>query len=314
MKAIEIKDKALRPTERPLPEPGNSEVLIRVHAAGVNRPDILQRLGHYPPPAGVTDIPGLEVAGEIVRSGERVCALVPGGGYAEYAIARSELCLPVPPGFSDVEAAALPEAFFTVWKNLFVLGGLKKGETTLIHGGASGIGTTAIQLAKAFGARVITTAGSPDKCEACRKLGADLSVNYREEGFATRALEFTGGRGVDVVLDMVGGDYLTRNTHCMAFGGRHVSIAFQRGMLAEINILDVMRKNLTLVGSTLRDRPVSEKNALARELKDKVWPLLESRKIAPVVFRTFPLEEAEKAHAALDAGEHIGKIVLTTGL
>jgi NADPH2:quinone reductase len=308
MKAIEIANSSLYLTQRPVPTPGPGEVLIRIHAAGVNRPDLLQRLGKYPPPPGVTDIPGLEVAGIREDTGEQVCALLAGGGYAEYAVAPEGQCLPVPQGLSMVEAAALPETVFTVWNNLFLRGGLKAGETALIHGGASGIGTTAIQMAKALGARVIVTAGTEEKCAACRDLGADLAVNYKTSDFVSEIKKFGGG--VDIVLDMVGGDYVSRSIEIMNPDGRHVSIAFLNGAKAEINVQQVMQKRLTLTGSTLRNRPIAEKSALARDIREKVWPLVEAGKIRPVIFATFPLADASAAHAALEKGDHIGKIAL----
>lgn len=310
MKAIEIKDQSLVLAQRPAPAPGAGEVLIRVAAAGVNRPDILQRLGKYPPPPGVTDIPGLEVAGTIEATTEAVCALLAGGGYAQYVTAPRALCLPVPRGLSMPEAAALPEAVFTVWNNLFLRGGLRAGETALIHGGASGIGTFAIQMAKAFGARVIVTAGTDEKCAACQGLGADLAVNYRTQDFVAQALAFTGGRGADVVLDMVGGDYVPRNMVALAEDGRHVSIAFLNGAKAEIPLPVLMQKRLTLTGSTLRARPLAEKAVLAQDVRKHVWPLIESGQMRPVLFKTFPLEDAASAHAALETGDHVGKIVL----
>lgn len=312
MLAIEIVDGTLTPTQRPRPVPAPGEVLIRVAAAGLNRPDILQRLGKYPPPPGVTDIPGLEVAGTIVESrdpawrvGDAVCALLAGGGYAAYAVAPAGQCLPVPPGLSMAEAAALPETVFTVWNNVFVRGGLRAGETLLVHGGASGIGTTAIQMAKAHGARVIVTAGSDDKCESCRALGADMAVNYKTQDFSTVI-----GEGVDVVLDMVGGDYVAKNIALLNEDGRHVSIAFQGGTKAEIDIVAVMRKRLTLTGSTLRPRPAAEKAALAHGIRATVWPWVADGRVKPVIFRTLPLTAAQAAHQALENGDHIGKIVL----
>lgn len=308
MKAVEIRDNNLHLIERPVPAPGPGEVLIRVHAAGVNRPDILQRLGKYPPPPGITDIPGLEIAGTREDTGEAVCALLAGGGYAEYAVAPEGQCLPVPKGLSMTDAAALPETMFTVWNNLFLRGRLKEGETALIHGGASGIGTTAIQMARAFGARVIVTAGTEAKCQACRALGASLAINYKTSDFSNEIKKFCGG--VDVVLDMVGGDYVPRSIEIMNPDARHVSIAYLNGAKAEINISTIMQKRLTLTGSTLRARPVTEKAALARDLKEKVWPMIEAGKIRPVIFKTFPLAEAAAAHEALENGDHIGKIVL----
>lgn len=323
MTAIEIREPGppdvLVPARRPVPEPGAGEVLIAVEAAGVNRPDVLQRLGNYAPPPGATDIPGLEVAGRVVavgpgvsewREGDAVCALVAGGGYAEYCAAPAGQCLPPPQGFSMVEAAVLPETFFTVWSNVFDRAGLRAGETLLVHGGSSGIGTTAIQLAKAFGARVFATAGGPDKCKACEDLGAERAINYREEDFVAVLKDLTGGRGVDVVLDMVGGDYIARNIQVMAMDGRHVSIAFLQSPKVTLNMYPVMVKRLTLTGSTLRPRPVADKAAIAARLKERVWPLLEDGSIRPIVFRTFPLEEAAASHALMESSAHIGKIAL----
>ncbi len=287
------------------PAPGPDEVLVRVHAAGVNRPDLLQRQGKYPPPPGITDVPGLEIAGEIVATGEKVCALLAGGGYAEYAVVPRGQCLPIPAGLSMVEAAALPETVFTIWNNVFVRGGLKPGENILIHGGASGIGTTALQMAKAHGARVIVTAGSEEKCATCLAMGADQAINYNTQDFAALV------RDIDVVLDMVGGDYVPKNLQVMREGGRHVSIASLHGSKAEIDIRTIMQKRLTLTGSTLRNRSVAEKTALAREIHETVWPWLESGKVKPIIFKTFPLAQAAAAHQALEKGDHVGKIVLT---
>jgi NADPH2:quinone reductase len=311
MKCIEIKDKQLVLTERPIPVPADGEVLIRVHAAGVNRPDILQRLGHYPPPAGASDILGLEVAGVREDTGEVVCALLSGGGYAEYVTAPVGQCLSIPKGLSMIEAASLPETVFTVWDNLFLRGGLKAGEAVLIHGGASGIGTTAIQMAKAFGARVIVTAGSDEKCAACRTLGADLAINYKTQDFVAEAKKFAGDFGVNVVLDMVGGAYLPRNLEVLAMNGRHVSIAFQQGAKAEVDIRAIMQKRLVLTGSTLRSRTAEEKATLAQDVQRNVWGLIESGAVRPVIFKTFPLDQAAQAHQALENGDHVGKIVLT---
>lgn len=324
MIAIEISQpggpEMLRPAQRPTPVPGRGEVLIRVTAAGVNRPDVLQRQGHYNPPAGVTDLPGLEVAGTIValgagveewQVGDSVCALVAGGGYAEYCPAPAVQCLPLPTGFDMVDAAALPETFFTVWSNIFDRGRLRAGETLLVHGGSSGIGTTAIQLGRAFGARVLVTAGGPDKCRACEQLGAERAIDYRSEDFVKVAKELTGGRGVDVILDMVGGDYIARDIDALAEDGRHVSIAFLRGPKVSLNLFPMMTKRLTLTGSTLRPRPVEVKAAIARALRQQVWPLLAAGKIKPVVHATFPLAEAAAAHALMESNAHIGKIVLT---
>jgi NADPH:quinone reductase len=311
---------ALQLGQRPLPPVKAGEVLIEVAAAGVNRPDVIQRQGGYPPPPGASDIPGLEVAGTIVALGEgvsglalgqEVCALVTGGGYAQYCPAAAELCLPYPKGYDAVRAAALPETVFTVWHNVFQRGRLRQGESFLVHGGSSGIGTTAIQLAKLFGARVFTTAGSDEKCEACRKLGADRAINYRTEDFAEAIADGTEGRGVDVILDMVGGDYLAKNIKSLAPEGRHVSIAFLNGSKAEVSFLPVMLKRLTLTGSTLRPQSVANKAAIAADLKAKVWPLLDQGRLAPVIFATFPLAQAAEAHRLMEASSHIGKIVLT---
>jgi NADPH2:quinone reductase len=319
MKAIEIKKpggpEELVLASRPVPKPSPGQVLIRVRAAGVNRPDVIQRQGHYAPQPGASDIPGLEVAGEVVLGdglplGSQVAALVTGGGYAEYCVGEVSSCLPIPRGFSQDEAAGLPETFFTVWHNVFQRGRLKEGETFLVHGGSSGIGTTAIQLAKAFGAKVIATAGSAEKCEACVKLGADLAINYRDEDFVAAVAAFTGKKGVDVILDMVGGDYLPRNIKCLAFDGRHVSIAFLNGSSSEINFMPLMLKRLTLTGSTLRPQSVAAKASIALELKEKVWPLMDRGAIRPLIAATFPLEEAASAHRLMESSQHIGKIIL----
>lgn len=314
MKVIEIQGfggpEVLRPAQRPLPVPAPGEVLIKAHAAGVNRPDIIQRLGKYPPPPGVTDIPGLDIAGIRMDTGEAVCALLAGGGYAEYAAVPETLCLPIPEGLDMIAAAALPEALFTVWNNLFVRGQLKAGETTLIHGGASGIGTTAIQMARAWGATVITTAGSDEKCTACEKLGADMAINYKTDDFVGAIQKRFGENSVNVVLDMVGGAYVPRNLEVMALDGRHVSIAHLDGHKTEINIRTIMQKRLVLTGSTLRPRPLEEKAALAQGLRKHIWPLIESGKIKPVIYKTFDLDDAANAHRALESGDHIGKIVL----
>lgn len=318
MRAIEIRDGQLMLADRPMPVPDAGNVLIRVQAAGVNRPDIMQRQGKYPPPPGASDIPGLEVAGDVVESrsgrwkpGDRVCALLSGGGYAEYVVAPEGQCLPVPDGLTVVEAAALPETFFTVWNNLFVRGELKAGETMLAHGGASGIGTTAIQMAKALGARVAVTAGSEEKCKACRDLGADLAVNYKTEDYVAAIENSFGRNAVNVVLDMVGGPYIARDIELMAPEGRHVSIASMGGSKAEIDIWQMMAKRITITGSTLRSRTVEEKTRLAEGLERTIWPLLTAGKIKPVIHRTFPLSDAQAAHEAMEAGDHIGKIVLT---
>jgi NADPH2:quinone reductase len=303
----------LQPVERPVPAAGEGELLIKVAAAGVNRPDVMQRLGLYPPPPGAPSIPGLEVAGSIVggaRDGEAVCALVSGGGYAQYCVAPEGQCLPVPRGFSMVEAAALPETFFTVWTNLFQRGAAKAGDTLLVHGGTSGIGTTAILLGKAFGLTVIVTAGSPEKCARALGAGAAHAIDYRAQDFVEAVKRITGGRGVDIVLDMIGGDYLPRNLDCLAEEGRHVSIAVQRGAKAELPIWQVMAKRLTLTGSTLRARPAAFKTALAAELRERVWPRLDAGEIRPVIDTVFPLADAAGAHRRMEAGEHVGKIVL----
>jgi putative PIG3 family NAD(P)H quinone oxidoreductase len=290
--------------EGPVPTPGPDEVLIKVAAAGVNRPDLVQRAVKYPPPPGASPIMGLEVAGTL-ETGERVCALLAGGGYAEYAVAPRVQCLPIPEGLSFVEAAALPETYFTVWSNVFQRGGLKAGEKFLVHGGTSGIGTTAIQLAKAFGAVVYTTAGSDEKVAACRALGADVAINYREQDFVEVA------KGVNLILDMVGGDYTARNLKALAVDGRLVQIAFLRGSKLEIDLMPVMLKRLTLTGSTLRSRPVAEKGAIARELEQHVWPLLAAGRVKPVIYREFALAEVDLAHRLMESSAHIGKIVLT---
>jgi NADPH2:quinone reductase len=303
----------LRPVERPVPGPGEDEVLIRIQAAGVNRPDVMQRLGLYPPPPGAPSIPGLEVAGTIVggpREGEPVCALVAGGGYAEYCVAPEGQCLPVPEGFSMVEAAALPETVFTVWANLFQRGGAKAGDTVLVHGGTSGIGTTAILLGKLFGLTVIVTAGSPEKCRRALEIGAAHAIDYRAEDFVEAVKALTAGRGVDAVLDMVGGDYVPRNLDCLAEEGRHVSIAVQRGAKAEIPLWQVMASRLTLTGSTLRARSIAFKSALADELRAQVWPRLEAGDVRPIIDSIFPLGRAADAHRRMESGEHVGKIVL----
>jgi len=325
MNAIDITEpggpEVLQPRELPVPSPGEGEVLIRVEAAGVNRPDVMQRRGMYPPPPGAPATPGLEVAGTVVavgpggaspRVGEATCALVTGGGYAEYCLAAAPLCLPVPDGFSMVEAAALPETFYTVWTNVFERGALAEGETLLVHGGTSGIGTTAIQLAVARGASVYATAGSAEKCRACESLGALAAINYREEDFVARIAELTGKRGVDVILDIVGAAYLQRNLECLAVDGRLVIIAVQGGPKTEgFNVLPIMLRRLTVTGSTLRPRTVAEKAKIAESLRDQVWPLLVAGKVRPVVHATFALEQAGQAHALMDSSRHIGKIVLT---
>jgi NADPH2:quinone reductase len=316
MKCIAIRNQRLIPVERPIPKTKSGEVLVKVHAAGINRPDILQRKGLYPPPAGVTDIPGLEIAGEIVmgpKKGQKVCALVSGGGYAEYCAVPAGQCLPLPKGMDFIAAAGIPETFFTVWTNLFDRGRLKKGETILIHGGASGIGTTAIQIAKAFGAKVFVTAGSDKKCKACKKLGASLAINYKTQDFVDEALKATKGEGVDVVLDMVGGDYLPRNLKALKTGGRHVSIAVQKGRTSELDIFQVMSRRLILTGSTLRPRSAADKAAIAKALYKNIWPLLKKGKVKPVIDKVFELEDAQAAHDYLEKDVHVGKVILKSG-
>jgi NADPH2:quinone reductase len=310
----------LVPGERPVPQPGEGEVLVKVAAAGVNRPDVMQRQGLYPPPKGATDIPGLEIAGEVValgpgvtrwKVGDRVMALVVGGGYAEYCPAHESHCLPIPHGLAMADAAAIPETFFTVWHNVFERGRLKAGETLLVHGGSSGIGTAAIQLAHEIGARVIATAGSAEKCEACRTLGADLAVNYKTEDFVAATKDVTGGKGADVILDMVGGDYIERNYEAAAVEGRIVQIAFQGSPKATVDFRRIMLKRLTHTGSVLRSRPVADKSAIARGVEQHVLPLIAVGKVRPVMDSTFKLAQASAAHARMEASTHIGKIVLT---
>lgn len=325
MKYIAIKEpggpEVLGITEGPAPEPGDGQVLIKVEAAGVNRPDLMQRAGRYPPPAGASEIPGLEVAGEVMeikgdvstpRVGDRVCALVTGGGYAEYTVAEAALCLPQPQGLTPVEAAAIPETFFTVWSNVFDRGKLKAGESFLVHGGASGIGTTAIQLAREFHARVFATAGTEEKCRVCEELGAEQAIDYKEQDFVSELLEATAGMGVDVILDMVAGDYINRNIKLAAEDGRIVFIATLGGIKSEVNFLPVMIKRLTLTGSTLRPRPVEFKKKIAQNLLQHVWPLLEGGRIKPVIHKTYPLKDAGAAHRLMESNQHIGKVVLTT--
>jgi NADPH2:quinone reductase len=309
----------LKPATRPVPAPGPGEVLIRVEAAGVNRPDVLQRLGLYRPPPGASDLPGLEVAGTVaaigaevsgVAPGDRVCALTPGGGYAQYCIAPAGHCLPWPAGFDAVRAAALPETFFTVWINVFQRAGLAAGETLLVQGGSSGIGTTAIQLAAARGHRVFATAGSDEKCRACERLGAERGINYRTEDFVAVAKSLTGGRGVDVILDMVGGDYVPRELKALADDGRLSLIAFLGGTQATLDMSDILFRRLTITGSTLRPRSVVFKSAVAEALHEQVWPLLDAGRVAPVIHAEFPLEHAAQAHTLMESSAHVGKIVL----
>jgi NADPH2:quinone reductase len=325
MRAIEITTpggpEVLHTVERPMPRPGADDVLVRVVAAGVNFPDTLQRRGAYAPPPGASDIPGLEIAGVVVsrgenvtawRVGDRVCALVTGGGYAEYCVAPAVQCLPIPAGLDAVAAATLPETFFTVWTNVFDRGRLRANETFLVHGGSGGIGTTAIQLAHALGARVFATAGTAEKCRACETFGASRAVNYRDEDFVAVLKEATGGRGVDLILDMVGGDYTPRNLDLLALEGRLVQIAFRKSPVTTVDLSVVMRKRLTLTGSTLRPRSVAEKGAIAAALREHVWPLLERQAVRPIIHATFPLEQAADAHRLMESSAHIGKIALTT--
>ncbi len=325
MKAISIEGKGggpevLQPENRPVPRPGQGELLVRVAAAGVNRPDVLQRQGNYPPPPGASDSPGLEIAGEVVESGpgatrykpgDRVTALVTGGGYAEYCLADERAALPWPEGFDAVQAASLPETFFTVWQNVFVRGALKEGERFLVHGGTSGIGVTAIQLAKAFGATVYATAGSAEKCAACVRLGADRAINYREEDYVAVLKAETGGKGVNLILDMVGGDYVERNILVVSEDGRIHQIAFQTGSKVTVDLMRLMLKRVTLSGSTLRPRTMEVKGRLARGLEELVWPLLAKGQVKPVIDSTFPLAEASEAHRRMEKNTHIGKIILT---
>lgn len=323
MRAIEIREpggpEVLTLTTRDRPVPGAGELLVKVAAAGVNRPDCLQRQGAYPPPKGASDIPGLEIAGEVAnvgagvtrfKQGDQVCALVAGGGYAEFCTVNETNALPAPRGLTMVEAAAIPETFFTVWHNVFQRGGLRAGETFLVHGGTSGIGTTAIQLAKAFGAKVLATAGSEAKCAAMRDLGADLAINYREEDFVAAVKQATDGKGADLILDMVGGEYINRNYQAAAVEGRIVQIAFLKGRMAEADFSLLMMKRLRHTGSTLRARDIAFKALIADELHRQVWPLLSDRKVLPVTDSIFPLDQAAAAHQRMEDGDHIGKIVL----
>jgi NADPH2:quinone reductase len=324
MKAVEISKpgspEVLKLVERPVPVPKPSEILIKVAAAGVNRPDVLQRSGNYPVPPDASDLPGLEVAGEVavvgssvsgLEPGEKVCALVHGGGYAEYCVAPEVTALPVPKGWTLIEAASLPETFFTVWGNVYDRARLAPGESLLVQGGSSGIGVTAIQMAKATGNQVFVTAGSDEKCAACLRLGADKAINYKTQDFAAEIKAATGGKGVNVILDMVGGDYVPRELKSLADDGRLVFIAFLRGHKAELDINEVMRRRLTLSGSTLRPRPVEFKGAIAKSLREKIWPLIEAGKIRPEIYKTFPLAQAADAHRLMESSQHIGKIVLT---
>ncbi len=323
MKCIEItapgEPEVLQITETAIPTPASGQVLVKVTAAGVNRPDVFQRMGIYPPPPGASSIPGLEIAGEIVETGgntgnlkpgDRVCALLTGGGYAEYAVADAALCLPVPAGLGETGAAAIPETYFTVWSNVFDRGRLRPGETFLVHGGASGIGTTAIQLARAFSATVFTTAGSDEKCASCKALGAAYAINYRSRDFVAECLQATDNRGIDVILDMVGGDYIGKNLAVAAEDGRIIMIATLRGARAEVDIAPIMRKRLILTGSRLRPRSVEFKAEIAKNLQQHIWPLFESGQIKPVIYRTFPLQQAAAAHRLMESNEHTGKIML----
>lgn len=324
MRAVEITQpgdpEVLKLGTRPTPRPRAGEVLVKVAAAGVNRPDVLQRKGLYPVPPGASDIPGLEMAGTIVevgqgagewKAGDNVCALVQGGGYAQYCTAPAPQCLPVPKGLTPMEAATLPETYFTVWTNVFDRAALKAGENLLVQGGSSGIGVAAIQIARALGHRVFATAGSAEKCAACVKLGADRAINYRTEDFAEIVKQQTGGRGVDVILDMVGGEYIPKELRSLADDGRIVLIAFLGGSKAQVDLNELMRRRLTMTGSTLRPRSIEFKGAIARSLREKVWPLVEAGKIRPVIFRAFPYGEAAQAHALMESSQHIGKLVLT---
>ena len=321
MRAIEIAQpggpEVLRPAQRPVPQPKPHEILVKVTAAGVNRPDVLQRMGLYAVPPDASDLPGLEIAGEVVsggktfKAGDKVCALVHGGGYAEYCVTPEVQALPVPKGLSLTEAASLPETFFTVWSNVYDRGALKPGETLLVQGGSSGIGVTAIQMAAAMGNRVFATAGSDEKCAACVRLGAEKAFNYKTQDWAAELKAATGGKGVNVILDMVGGDYVPKELKSLADDGRLVFIAFLRGAKTELDINELMRRRLTLTGSTLRPRPVEFKGAIARSLRERIWPLIEAGRIKPEIFKTFPLENAAEAHRLMETSQHIGKLVLT---
>jgi len=331
MRAIEIKEfggpEVLVSATRPdpvAPAARSGEVLIKVYAAGVNRPDVLQRKGHYPVPAGASDIPGLEVAGEIIggdlthtdnefglKIGDKVCALVQGGGYAQLCIAPIAQCLPYPKGFTDIEAAALPETFYTVWSNVFMRGELSQGETLMVQGGSSGIGVAAILIAKALGHKVFVTAGTDEKCDACIKLGADLAINYKTQDFVEEIKKATDGKGVNVILDMVTGDYISREIECLADDGRIVIIAVMGGTKAEVNTGQILRRRLTITGSTLRPRPVAFKKQITEQLHARIWPLLDAGKLKPVIYKTFSLDQASEAHRLMESSEHVGKIVLT---
>ena len=320
MKVVEVIDKSLQLATHSLPDSSTTEVLIKVLAAGVNRADIMQRKGLYPPPIGASDILGLEVAGIVeavgadvdsVKIGDRVCALLTGGGYAEYCVADAELCLPIPKEISFIQAAGIPEAFFTVWSNLFDLAQIKDGDSLLVHGGSSGIGTTAIQFAKAFAIKVFITAGSQEKCDFCLQLGADAAINYQQQDFVSEIKQLTDNQGVDVILDMVGGDYFSRNIKCMAYDARLVQIAIQKGYQAEVNLLPIMLKRLTITGSTLRDRDVVFKRKIAKQLQQKLWPLLAEGKLTPVIDAVFSLEKVVQAHELMESSLHKGKIILT---
>ncbi len=331
MRAIEIKEfggpEVLVSATRPdpvAPAARSGEVLIKVYAAGVNRPDVLQRKGHYPVPAGASDIPGLEVAGEIIggdlthadngfglKIGDKVCALVQGGGYAQLSIAPIAQCLPYPKGFTDIEAAALPETFYTVWSNVFMRGELSQGETLMVQGGSSGIGVAAILIAKALGHKVFVTAGTDEKCDACIKLGADLAINYKTQDFVAEIKKATDGKGVNVILDMVTGDYISREIECLADDGRIVIIAVMGGTKAEVNTGQILRRRLTITGSTLRPRPVAFKKQITEQLHARIWPLLDAGKLKPVIYKTFSLDQASEAHRLMESSEHVGKIVLT---
>lgn len=323
MTVVAIRDQQLVSEKRPVPQPRAGEVLVRVRAAGVNRPDLLQRRGLYPPPEGITDIPGLEISGDVValgsrvtgiKTGQKVCALVAGGGYAEYCIVPAVQCLPLPKNLGWIAAAGIPETFFTVWHNVFDHGKLKKGDRILIHGGASGIGTTAIQLARAFGAKVFVTAGTDEKCNACLKLGAQIAINYKSQDYAAEIMQATDDKGVDVVLDMVGGDYINRNLKILAPEGRHVSIAMQRGRTAEVDLFQIMSKRLVMTGSTLRPQTVAAKGKIAKALKKNVWPFITRKRITPVVDQIFGLDDAQTAHDYLEAGQHFGKVILRVAM